>query len=237
MKSRRNKTGFTLIEVLLALAIASLVLIAATSLLVTLSRAWAERPAAREAFDAHVNGVARFLTSTLAKAVPSPLLPKEPAIRLDHPIGHDEIEAPLISFSLKEAPPVLYWPREATAGVTCFLFFEEDEGLSVLWFSNLQEMEPGDKGNLVLKEEDELFKTLLSPLVARISYCYYGEEEDPPEAEKEWREEDELEENLAADKYRMPSFVKLFFEHDDAYRTITIPIEKPSPNGIRAETN
>ena len=87
------------------------------------------------------------------------------------------------------------------------------------------------------QDEDQLFKTLLSPLVAQISYCYYGEEDDPPEAEKEWREEDELEENLAADKYRMPTFVKLFFQHEDAERIITIPIEKPSPNGIRAEAN
>ncbi|MBG29002.1 MAG: hypothetical protein CMI31_03220 [Opitutae bacterium] len=237
MRKRPAYKGFTLIEVLLALAVASLILIAATSLLVTLSRAWAERPAAREAFDAHVNGVARFLTTTLSKAVPTPLLPNEPAIRLDRPIGLDEIDAPLISFSLKDAPPVLYWPREATAGVTCFLSFDEEEGLSILWFSSLQEMEPDAGGKLALKDEDQLFKTLLSPLVSQVSYCYYGEEDDPPEAEKEWREEDELEENLAADKYRMPTFLKLFFQNDDAERIITIPIEKPSPNGIRAEAN
>jgi hypothetical protein len=156
---------------------------------------------------------------------------------LEHPVGLDEIDAPLISFSLKKAPPVLYWSREATAGVNCSLYFDDSEGLSLLWFSNLQEMEPGDGGKLTLKEEDELYKTLLSPLVVSIAYCYYGEEDDPPEADKEWREEDELEESLSADKYRMPAFLKLFFEHEDADRTITIPIEKPSPNGLRAETN
>ncbi len=236
MKPRKTH-GFTLIEVLLALALASLILVAATSLLVTLSRVWVDRPAAREAFDAHVNGVARFLTATLAKAVPSALSAKDPILRLEQPIGSDEVDPPLITFSLKEAPPILYWPREATAGVTCHLSFEEGEGLSILWFSNLQEMEPGKGGKLALKEEEDLYKTLLSPLVTEVTYCYYGEENDPPEAEKEWLEEDELEENLAANKYRMPAFVKFLFEHEDAERVVTIPIEKASPNGLRAISN
>ena len=44
-----------------------LVLTAATSLLITISRAWAERPATRDAFDAHVNGVAHFMTAVLKR--------------------------------------------------------------------------------------------------------------------------------------------------------------------------
>ena len=47
------KRGFTMVEVLLALSIGSLVLISATSLLMTISQAWANRPATRDAFDAH----------------------------------------------------------------------------------------------------------------------------------------------------------------------------------------
>ena len=64
----RKEKGFSMIEVLLALAIGGLVLTAATSLLITISRAWAERPATRDAFDAHVNGVAHFLTAVLEEA-------------------------------------------------------------------------------------------------------------------------------------------------------------------------
>ena len=47
----RKIKGFSMIEVLLALAIGGLVLTAATSLLITISRAWAERPATRDAFE------------------------------------------------------------------------------------------------------------------------------------------------------------------------------------------
>ena len=68
-----KKAGFTLMEVLLALSIGGLVLIAATALLVTISQAWANRPATRDAFDAHVNGVAQFLTAILEEASVPPL--------------------------------------------------------------------------------------------------------------------------------------------------------------------
>ena len=40
----------------------------ASSLLVTISQAWANRPATQDAFDAHVNGVAHFLTAVLEEA-------------------------------------------------------------------------------------------------------------------------------------------------------------------------
>jgi len=42
------RKGFSLVEVLLALAIGGLVLMAASSLLVTISQAWANRPATRD---------------------------------------------------------------------------------------------------------------------------------------------------------------------------------------------
>ena len=57
-----------MVEVLLALAIGGLVLTAATSLLITISNAWANRPATRDAFDAHVNGVANFLSAIIEEA-------------------------------------------------------------------------------------------------------------------------------------------------------------------------
>ena len=64
----KKKHGFSLVEVLLALAVGGLVLMAASSLLVTISQAWANRPATRDAFDAHVNGIAHFLTAVLEEA-------------------------------------------------------------------------------------------------------------------------------------------------------------------------
>ena len=108
---RRNH-GFSLIEVLLALAVGGIVLMAASSLLVTISQAWANRPATRDAFDAHVNGVAHFLTAMLEEATnPKDGSKGNEAIELARPVGFSDREDPLIKFHLHEAPPLFYWPH------------------------------------------------------------------------------------------------------------------------------
>ena len=68
------KKASRLVEVLLAMAVGGIVLMAASSLLVTISQAWANRPATRDAFDAHVNGIAHFLTAMLEEASGSGLI-------------------------------------------------------------------------------------------------------------------------------------------------------------------
>ena len=92
-----------MVEVLLALTIGGLVLVAATALLITISQAWANRPATRDAFDAHVNGVAHFLLALLDDAS-LPTLPSggqsEEIIELRSPTGFGETEDPLVSFYL-----------------------------------------------------------------------------------------------------------------------------------------
>ena len=101
---RRNH-GFSLIEVLLALAVGGIVLMAASSLLVTISQAWANRPATRDAFDAHVNGVAHFLTAMLEEATnPKDGSKGNEAIELARPVGFSDREDPLIKFHLHKLP-------------------------------------------------------------------------------------------------------------------------------------
>ena len=176
-----------MVEVLLALAIGGLVLTAATSLLITISRAWAERPATRDAFDAHVNGVAHFMTAVLEEATPSALTKAgDQAISLKSPVGYSDTEDPLIYFFLREGPPLLVWPNGPAGRVHCYLYFEEGEGLSFLWFSEFQELEKNDKGELEPEDEDELFKTLISPLCDQVFYCYYGDEDADSDDIKEW---------------------------------------------------
>ncbi|NDH17158.1 MAG: prepilin-type N-terminal cleavage/methylation domain-containing protein, partial [Opitutae bacterium] len=103
----KKQAGFSLVEVLLALAVGGLVLMAASSLLVTISQSWANRPATRDAFDAHVNGIAHFLTAVLEEAT----LAKEGSggadmVELLRPVGFSETKDPLIKFYLREAPPL-----------------------------------------------------------------------------------------------------------------------------------
>lgn len=234
----RKKKGFSMVEVLLALAIGGLVLIAATSLLITISRAWAERPATRDAFDAHVNGVAHFMTAVLEEATPSALTKAgDQAISLKSPVGYSDTEDPLIYFFLREGPPLLVWPNGPAGRVHCYLYFEEGEGLSFLWFSEFQELEKNDKGELEPEDEDELFKTLISPLCDQIFYCYYGDEDADSDDIKEWEILEDLDENIESGKYRIPDFIKIVFKWpgEDLERTITLPIRKLSPSGVVEE--
>ena len=234
-----KRRGFSMIEVLLALAIAGFLLTSATNLLVLISKEWADRPAARDAFDAHVNGVARFLTAVLEEATVPVLNPSgNDAIDLQRPVGFSDSDDPLIHFYLREAPPLFVWPGGTATRVHAYVLFEEGEGLSILWFSELQELEKNEEGRMEPEGEDELFKTLISPLCEEIYYSYYGEEDDGPDDFKEWDHSVELKEKEGqSEKFRLPAFVKLVFrgEGKDLDRTITIPIERLSPSGLKED--
>ena len=227
-----------MVEVLLALAIGGLVLTAATSLLITISNAWANRPATRDAFDAHVNGVANFLSAIIEEAtLPTLSRAGDHAVDLQRPVGYSDSEDPLIHFFLREGPPLLVWPVGTVSRVHCFFHFEESEGLSLLWYSELQELEKNDEGKMEPEDEDDLFKTKISPFCTEIFYCYYGEENANSDDLKEWEIVTDLEENIQTGKYRIPDFMKLVFSwpDEDLERTLTLPIRKVSPSGIEEE--
>jgi len=152
-------------------------------------------------------------------------------------VGYSDSEDPLIHFYMREAPPLLVWPGGPASRVHCYFQFDEGDGLSFLWFSELQELEKNDEGRLEPEDEDDLFKTLISPFCSQVFYCYYGEADDDPDDIKEWEILEDLEENVQSGKYRIPAFVKLVFkwEEENLERTITIPIKRIAPSGIEEE--
>lgn len=230
--------GFSLLEVLLALVIGGLVLMAASSLLVTISQAWANRPATRDAFDAHINGVAHFLTAMLEEAtVPDIASQDKKPIHLGRPVGFSESDDPLIQFYLREAPPLFFWPHGPASRVHAYLYHDEDDGLNLLWFTEIQKLEKNEKGVREPEDDKDLFRTLISPFCRQIYYCYYGEEGDTSADFKEWQLKEQLEENLQSGKFRLPEFIKLVFrwEVEELERTVTIAINRPVPSGIDEE--
>ena len=54
---------------------------------------------------------------------------------------------------------------------------------------------------------------------------------------KEWKIEEDLEENIQSGKFRIPAFIKLVFRWDeeDLERTITLAVERLSPNGLEED--
>jgi prepilin-type N-terminal cleavage/methylation domain-containing protein len=239
LKKVKNR-GFTMVEVLLALTIGGLVLVAATALLITISQAWANRPATRDAFDAHVNGVEHFLLALLDDSS----LPEQPnsakegeIIDLQNPIGFSDIDDPLVSFFLNEAPPLLFNPHGKSVKVRAYLYPEEGDALSLLWFSELQELEKDEKGNLQPVEEEALMKTIISPFYKEVYYYYWGEEDHEDDDIKTWEISSDLLESEKKDGFRIPEFMKLVFSWDDEdlERIISLPIKRLSPSGIEPE--
>ena len=235
-----RRKGFSLVEVLLALAIGGLVLTAATALLVTISQAWANRPATRDAFDAHVNGVANFLTAMLEEATLPEVLNAPPkVITLDRAPGFSEMDDPLLRFYLREAPPLFFWPEPGSVASRLHIFLQVDkqDGLRLLWYSDLQELEKNEKGVREPEDDDELFCTVISPFCTEVFYCYYGDEDDTDDDLKRWEIVDELEEDINSGEFRLPAFAKFVFKWDDENleRVVSLAIDRPIPSGISEE--
>ncbi len=243
----------TLLEVILAIAVAGFVLTAAVSLLVSVSSIWSER-LERNFFADHVDGVTEFLNATLTNSgfevaaddlynsdngnttestsgeLPSSNSEEQPdygsdtspgsslAHSADDPIGwarppgFANYTEPLLNFGMTEAPPILVSPDNApNLGINAFLYFDADEGLSLLWHSILQEE---------VEDTNDLQRTLISPLVKKMTYIYWDERFET------WEEEDSPQEGEGADQYILPRFIKLLFEYEGETkeRTLTIPV-------------
>jgi len=246
--------GFTLLEVILAIAITGFVLAAATSFVVSISRIWVDREE-RNFFEDHVDGVTEFLTASFLSAgteitlgdsqeetgtlnqgtitpnvatdgntgentaTPSNgglIRKSEEPVGWGKPPGFAEYKDPLLNFKLTTTPPLLVNLDDApTIGIDAFVYFEPDEGLSLLWYSLLQEE---------AEDMDDLVRTEISPLVTAIKYIYWDADFE------KWEEEDEPKEGDGNDEYLLPRFIKLIFEYEGETkeRTITIPVPSTS---------
>lgn len=252
---RNQQHGMSLIEVILAIAIAGFLLASATSLLVSISSIWSDY-SERHFFTDHVDGVTEFLNATLAASGTeiisdsagsddgssgnreeeqaltdedqfdeSPQTPQrggslmtspDEPIRWERPPGFANYREPLLNFSMTETPPILVGLENTPPlGINAFLYFEADEGLSLLWHSILQEE---------VEDINDLRRTLISPLVKKITYIYWDERFEA------WEEEERPQENDEDDQYKLPRFIKLVFEHEGETkeRILTIPVPSKS---------
>ena len=128
------------------------------------------------------------------------------------PPGFADYQEPLLHFKLRDTPPLLVQTKNAPIlGVEAFLHFEDDEGLSLLWYTPLQE----DSEDL-----DDLRRTPLSDLVTKVEYVYWDERFE------KWESETEPKEGEGDDQFILPRFLKLTFEYEAVTkeRTITIPV-------------
>jgi prepilin-type N-terminal cleavage/methylation domain-containing protein len=254
-----SQSGMSLLEVILAIAVAGFVLAAAVSMLVSISSIWSER-SERHFFVDHVDGVTEFLNATLSSSGVEIALNdngdtgtdsdakgdgadiQQPNISIstagtagtnsdasggliraaDEPVGwarppgFSDNKEPLLNFKLTTAPTLLVGLENAPLlGLDAFLYFDDSEGLSLLWYSTLQED---------AEDINDLRRTVISPMVTKIQYVYWDERFE------KWETEDEPMEGDGDDQYLLPRFLILTFEYEGETqeRTLTIPVPSKS---------
>tara|TARA_X000000368_G_scaffold417246_1_gene413107 strand:- start:2915 stop:3694 length:780 start_codon:yes stop_codon:yes gene_type:complete len=241
--------GMSLIEVVIALAIAAFILTSAVSFVISITDIWAKREQ-RYAFYEHADGVSHFLKTSFRHSENIPnsesltdgetesitqlssasksekqsinsSINKQSSedevvpIKWATPKFSDLSGSPLLRFQLRGATPIL----ANESGIlpsdnTLYLYFNKDEGLSLLHHSIFQDQ---------FTSEDDYKRTLLSPFVKSIEYIYWDFENETWEIE-----ESTIEELSDSDNNQIPNYLKLNFLYDDQNIERIIPIPQHS---------
>ena len=158
----RNR-AFSLLEVLIALAIVGLILVAMNAFVFSMGELWGRNADVR-LFDQHVRAVTRFMQSELREAV----LPPYAAANAT-PIGIQQItpangaQDNLITFELTAGSRMLTWPDHPLPEVVCSLQVRDGEGLILLWHSRLE----------VNFNSDAPREVVITPFVSAMTYDYF----------------------------------------------------------------
>ena len=206
MKPRRAP-AFTLVEVLMAVALLGAVLLALNLFVFSMGELWG-RNTERRLFDQHVRAVTRHVDGLLRRAeLAGPAEPDTAAI------GPREIRAEhgtevLLTFQLPAGDRTLPWPGQPLPDVVCSLEARAGRGLVLYWHSRLE----------TRFEADPPRALVLTPFGTELSYDYY----EP--ASKNWRNAPQPERD-ARGKWPTPDRLTLRFVHGQmtAESTLVVP--------------
>jgi prepilin-type N-terminal cleavage/methylation domain-containing protein len=158
-----SRRGFTLVEILLALALVGLLLVGLNTFVFSMGELWGQRTDIR-LFDQHVRAVTRFLERELrASALPPAARPNSTPIALQEIQPQNGVMEKMLTFELPAGSRLLTWPDRPLPEVVCSFQARQNEGLVLLWHSRLEK-------NF---ETDPPRETVVTPLVTGLSYDYY----------------------------------------------------------------
>ncbi|MBL9188197.1 MAG: prepilin-type N-terminal cleavage/methylation domain-containing protein [Opitutaceae bacterium] len=155
--------GFTFLEVLLALALVGLLLVAMNTFVFSMGELWGRRSDVR-LFEQHVRAVTRFLEQELrAAALPPAARAGSTPIALQEIRPRGGLTEKLLTFELPGGGRLFDWPEQPLPEVVCSLQARRGEGLVLLWHSRLERD----------FESDSPRETVITPLVTELAYDYY----------------------------------------------------------------
>jgi prepilin-type N-terminal cleavage/methylation domain-containing protein len=158
-----SRRAFTLIEVVMAMALAGLVLVGLNTFIFSMSELWGKNSDVR-LFDQHVRAVTRFLQREMVRAT----LPPSASMNAT-PVGVQPVtpaglgQDNLITYMQLSGSRILSWPETPLPEVFCSLQVRRDKGLVMLWHSDLENH----------FNDDPPRETLVSPFVTALAYDYF----------------------------------------------------------------
>ena len=161
--ARRATHGFTLLEILLSLALVALLLMAMNTFVFSMSELWGQRTESR-LFDQHVRAVTRFLERELrAASLPPAAQPNSTPIALQEIKPRNGLTEKMLTFELPAGSRLFSWPERPLPEVVCSFQARPEEGLVLLWHSRLEKD----------FDTDAPRESVVTPLVSGLSYDYY----------------------------------------------------------------
>jgi prepilin-type N-terminal cleavage/methylation domain-containing protein len=206
------RAGFTLVEILLSLALIAVVLVAMNTFIFSMGELWGRNSDVR-LFDQHVRAVTRFLDHELRSATLPPA-----ALPNSSPIGLQEIRPQggatdkLLTFELLSGSRLLNWPDRPLPEVVCSLQVRPREGLILLWHSRLEK-------NF---DTDPPRETVVTPLVTAMQYDYYDAETS------RWTTETALKVDAQGNPM-VPQRLRLHFTYNNLARDTVVILPTPGP--------
>ncbi len=210
-KNRNSKIsrGFTLLELLLSLALIGLLLVAMNQFIFSMGELWGRGTDVR-LFDRHARALTRFVERTLDSTA-LPMAQGTEALGIQEVRVPDGRTLPLLTFELPQGSRVLPWPDAPLPDTVCSLALRPDQGLVIYWHSRIE-----------THFADEVPRaTVLSPLVTGMSYDYYNA------AFNHWQNYSDLQRDSSW-QWQLPTRIRLRFTYGRMTRETIISLPVPS---------